>query len=522
MENCHDDEHVQQLCAEVSRLECELQTERKRAAELSQTVAMQKRVMDDLAEKAEPALEAEYQAILKEYEAGLTIDGARLLQVISDKVGSFISNPFRDLPAVHDVLQWPAILRLETRYTREFIAELSRRNRRLATIPCVRSIARWPCRTGCDGVASPNGWKAISARSCARSSTPPASSCTPTSAARRSPRRPPGAAYEAAARLPQPRTRPRHRQALLAAGRRPRLAVPAHRGRVGDRGQQQRRRHGHRPAGAGRGQGSDRLARPAHRDRRQLPHPRDHGRQRRRSSARSAPPTSPACATTRRPSAPNTGALMQVHTSNYRVRGFTEVGAARRTGRARPASTTCPVIDDIGSGALIDFARFGFAGEPVVGGQHRGRGRPGAVQRRQAARRPAGRASSPGERSWIQRIEKDPLMRAFRLDKMTLAAPGSDAAALPARRSALARCPCCACSGQSDDQLRMTAERLAARLRPVPGLAGRSTPVRMSPMSAAARCPTSRSRHGSSPSNRRRLIPMPTLHADCGLASRQC
>src|SRR5207248_4135699 len=62
---------------------------------------------------------------------------------------------------------------------------------------------------------------------------------------------------------------------------------------------------------------------------------------------------------------PNTAALMQVHTSNYRVSGFTRsvpladlVALGKKRG--------LPVIDDIGSGALLDFSRFGFQGEPVA------------------------------------------------------------------------------------------------------------------------------------------------------------
>ncbi len=51
------------------------------------------------------------------------------------------------------------------------------------------------------------------------------------------------------------------------------------------------------------GQGSHRLARPAHRDRRQFPHPRHHGRQRGRCCAKSAPRTSRAWPITKRPSA---------------------------------------------------------------------------------------------------------------------------------------------------------------------------------------------------------------------------
>src|SRR5687767_5636715 len=54
---------------------------------------------------------------------------------------------------------------------------------------------------------------------------------------------------------------------------------------------------------------------------------------------------------------PNTGAILQVHTSNYRISGFTKsvplidlVTLGKKHG--------LPVIDDIGSGALLDFQRF--------------------------------------------------------------------------------------------------------------------------------------------------------------------
>src|SRR5262249_59799392 len=62
---------------------------------------------------------------------------------------------------------------------------------------------------------------------------------------------------------------------------------------------------------------------------------------------------------------PNTGALMQIHTSNYRVSGFTEsVPLADLVALGKKHKL--PVIDDVGSGALLDFARFGFSGEPVA------------------------------------------------------------------------------------------------------------------------------------------------------------
>src|SRR5579859_5276328 len=62
---------------------------------------------------------------------------------------------------------------------------------------------------------------------------------------------------------------------------------------------------------------------------------------------------------------PNTGALLQVHSSNYRISGFTKSVALAELA-ALGQKHKLPVIDDIGSGALIDFSRFGFQGEPVA------------------------------------------------------------------------------------------------------------------------------------------------------------
>jgi L-seryl-tRNA(Ser) seleniumtransferase len=111
---------------------------------------------------------------------------------------------------------------------------------------------------------------------------------------------------------------------------------------------------------------------------------------------------------------------MRVHTSNYRVRGFTKavdlddlVALGRRH--------NLPVIDDVGSGQAIDLAPFGLPGEPLIsagiaagadlvlfsGDKLLGGPQAGVI---------AGRADL------VRRVEADPLMRAFRLDKMTLAA----------------------------------------------------------------------------------------------------
>ena len=166
---------------------------------------------------------------------------------------------------------------------------------------------------------------------------------------------------------------------------------------------------------------------------------------------------------------PNTAALMQVHTSNYRVSGFTEVGAAGRAGRPWASKHSLPVIDDIGSGALLDFGRFGFRGEPVARRQHRGRGRPGAVQRRQAAGRAAGRhhrrpqGADPEDR-------EGPADAGLPPRQDDAGRPGSDAAALPRTRSGpCARCRSCACWATPLAELRQRAEALAVRLREIDG-----------------------------------------------------
>ncbi|CAN5596340.1 L-seryl-tRNA(Sec) selenium transferase [soil metagenome] len=112
-----------------------------------------------------------------------------------------------------------------------------------------------------------------------------------------------------------------------------------------------------------------------------------------------------------------TALLMRVHTSNYRIRGFTEAVSLESLvtlGR----NQNVPVVDDVGSGLIADL---GFESEPNVlaslktgadlvlfsGDKLLGGPQAGLIV---------------GKAKLIAMIEKDPLMRAFRLDKMTLAA----------------------------------------------------------------------------------------------------
>ncbi|HEV3256301.1 MAG TPA: L-seryl-tRNA(Sec) selenium transferase [Gemmataceae bacterium] len=166
---------------------------------------------------------------------------------------------------------------------------------------------------------------------------------------------------------------------------------------------------------------------------------------------------------------PDTAALMAVHSSNYRISGFTKsvpltdlVGLGKKHGLL--------VIDDIGSGALLDFGRFGFRGEPVA----RQSVATGADLVLFSGDKLLGGPQAgilAGRKEWIQKIEKDPLMRAFRLDKMTLAALEATLRLYLNEERALREVPVLRMLGTPWPELRQRAEALAVRLRAIEGLA---------------------------------------------------
>jgi L-seryl-tRNA(Ser) seleniumtransferase len=165
---------------------------------------------------------------------------------------------------------------------------------------------------------------------------------------------------------------------------------------------------------------------------------------------------------------PNTAALMRVHTSNYRVRGFTQsVELPELVELGHRHNLT--VIDDAGSGQAVHLAPFGLPGEPLVsagiaaeadlvlfsGDKLLGGPQAGIIA---------------GKQSLIQKIEKDPLMRAFRLDKMALAALEATLRLYRDPERALREIPTLRMLTVSLAELRQRAEGFARRLRTVPGI----------------------------------------------------
>ncbi|MEO2009016.1 MAG: L-seryl-tRNA(Sec) selenium transferase [Pirellulaceae bacterium] len=160
---------------------------------------------------------------------------------------------------------------------------------------------------------------------------------------------------------------------------------------------------------------------------------------------------------------PDTGALLRVHTSNYRVIGFTEqptLAELVALGKLR----NVPVLDDIGSGALINLAKYGFQDEPLIANSISA----GAAVVLFSGDKLVGGPQCGiivGKKKWIKRLSTHPLMRAFRVDKMTLAALHATLTILAgSAEQAEQRLPLLTLLSTPLDNLKNRAERIAAQI----------------------------------------------------------
>jgi L-seryl-tRNA(Ser) seleniumtransferase len=157
-----------------------------------------------------------------------------------------------------------------------------------------------------------------------------------------------------------------------------------------------------------------------------------------------------------------TAALLHVHTSNFRVVGFTEeVPLADLVSLGR--KHRLPVIHDIGSGALVDFAQFGFHGEPIAADSIRD----GADLVLFSGDKLLGGPQCGiivGRRDLVQRIASHPLMRALRVDKLTFAALAATLRIYRDPEKAREEIPLLHLLGTSIENLKDRAERLAPQM----------------------------------------------------------
>ena len=116
----------------------------------------------------------------------------------------------------------------------------------------------------------------------------------------------------------------------------------------------------------------------------------------------------------------NTSALLKVHTSNYRILGFTSSISAKELMDLK-TKYNIPIIEDLGSGVLIDLSKYGLEYEPTVqdslasgidvvtfsGDKLLGGPQAGIIV---------------GKKEYISLMKRNPLTRAFRVDKFTISA----------------------------------------------------------------------------------------------------
>ena len=155
----------------------------------------------------------------------------------------------------------------------------------------------------------------------------------------------------------------------------------------------------------------------------------------------------------------STSAILKVHTSNYRIVGFTEeVGITELSEITKESGL--PLIYDLGGGALIELSQseptvqktmvqgvdvLCFSGDKLLGGPQCG--------------------IIVGKKKYIDKIAKHPLYRALRMDKLTIAA--LEGMLMMYENGKASEIPTIALLTKSTDELKVDAEKLINILKPM-------------------------------------------------------
>ncbi|SHK12485.1 L-seryl-tRNA(Sec) selenium transferase [Desulforamulus aeronauticus] len=159
----------------------------------------------------------------------------------------------------------------------------------------------------------------------------------------------------------------------------------------------------------------------------------------------------------------DTALLLHVHTSNYRIVGFTRETTVNELVQIGQ-SHQIPVMSDLGSGFLVDLAPYGLPQEPSVqevvaagadvvtfsGDKLLGGPQAGIIV---------------GKRYWIEKMKKNPLTRAVRINKFTVAALEATLREYLDKDNVLENIPTLRMLTEAPGALLKRAEELAAQLK---------------------------------------------------------
>jgi L-seryl-tRNA(Ser) seleniumtransferase len=158
-----------------------------------------------------------------------------------------------------------------------------------------------------------------------------------------------------------------------------------------------------------------------------------------------------------------TGAIVKVHRSNFEVRGFVAEASLRELASIAQAASL-PLLMDLGSGLLVSLDKYGLRGEPTAGDAVRD----GATLVVMSGDKLLGGPQAGvivGTRQAVDACRRNPLTRAFRVDKLTLAALEATLSLYRDPEHVVGAIPVLAMVTATRDSIQARAEQLAAQLR---------------------------------------------------------